>query len=153
MSAGVVLLLHGPNLNLLGDREPEVYGRATLADHEKRVTSLLGAAGFECVAHQSNSEGDIVERVHAARKDTVGMILNSGALTHYSWSLHDALRSYPAPIIEVHLSNPGSREQFLHTSVVAPVAAGTVSGFGGLSYDIAVHALVTLLASARGTSA
>ena len=149
MSAGIVLLLHGPNLNLLGQREPEVYGNATLADHETRVASLLKSAGYECVTHQSNSEGDIVDRIHAARGNTVGMILNSGAFTHYSWALHDALRLYAAPIIEVHLSNPGSREEFRHTSVVAPVAAGTVAGFGGLSYDIAVQALTALLTSPR----
>lgn len=149
MSAGLVLLLHGPNLNLLGQREPQVYGYETLSDHEARVAAQLKVAGFDCLTHQSNSEGDIIDKVHSARGTTVGMIINSGAFTHYSWALHDALRSYSAPIIEVHLSNPSARENFRHTSVVAPLAAGTISGFGALSYDIAVHALVSLLSSDR----
>ncbi|MBM3638462.1 MAG: type II 3-dehydroquinate dehydratase [Actinobacteria bacterium] len=152
MSAGLVLLLHGPNLNLLGQREPQVYGYETLEDHEARVVTQLKTAGFDCQTHQSNSEGDIIDKVHSARGTTVGMIINSGAFTHYSWALHDALRSYSAPIVEVHLSNPSAREDFRHTSVVAPLAAGTISGFGPLSYDIAVQALVSLLSSNRNSN-
>ena len=152
MSTGLVVLLHGPNLNLLGQREPQVYGYETLSDHEARVAEQLKIAGFDCVAHQSNNEGDIVDKVHSVRGTTVGMIINSGAFTHYSWSLHDALRSYSAPIIEVHLSNPSAREDFRHTSVIAPLAAGTISGFGAFGYDLAVHALVSLLSSSRNSN-
>lgn len=146
MSRPVVLLLHGPNLNLLGDREPEIYGTTTLADHVDRVRTLCDDAGFDLEDLQSNAEHELVEAVHAARRRVDAIIVNAGALTHYGWSLHDALASYEGVVIEVHLSNPNAREPWRHTSVVAPVAKGTITGFGGMSYDLAVEAVKRCLA-------
>lgn len=136
-----VLLIHGPNLNLLGTREPEVYGTHTLEDHVKSVEAELARRGARLTAMQSNSEGEIVDAIHQARGTADAIIINPGAFTHYSWAIHDALKSFPGPIIEVHLSNPAARDPFRHTSVVAPVARGTISGFGGAGYLLAVAAL------------
>lgn len=136
-----ILLIHGPNLNLLGTREPGVYGTATLDDHVRTATDAAQAHGASLSAVQSNAEHELVRHVQTAAGLYDAIIINPGALTHYSWSLHDALRSFPGPIIEVHLSNPSARENFRHTSVVAPVATGTISGFGGHGYRLAVDAL------------
>ena len=143
-----VLLLHGPNLNLLGEREPEVYGRATLADHVATAASAAEAQGLEIEAFQSNHEGAVVEAIHAARGRCAAIIVNPGAFTHYAWSLHDALAAFPGPVVEVHLSNPSRREPWRHTSVVAPVAAGSIVGFGGHGYELALAAVARLLAPA-----
>ena len=142
----VVLLLHGPNLNLLGDREPEIYGTTTLADHVGRVRKLCDEAGFDLEDLQSNAEHDLVDAVQRARRRVDAIIINAGALTHYGWSLHDALATYEGVVIEVHLSNPNAREAWRHTSVVAPVAKGTIMGFGGDGYDLAVEAVKRCLA-------
>jgi len=136
-----VLLLHGPNLNLLGEREPHIYGSTTLQQHVDRVRTLCDAAGLDLEDVQSNHEGELVEAVHGARNRCAAIIVNAGALTHYGWSLHDALASYEGVVVEVHLSNPNAREPWRHTSVVAPVAKGTIAGFGGDSYDLAVEAV------------
>ncbi len=136
-----VLMIHGPNLNLLGQREPEVYGSATLADHTKTTKDALAKHGASLQTMQSNSEAQIVDAVHQARGVVDAIIINAGAFTHYSWAIHDALKSFAGPIIEVHLSNPAAREKFRHTSVIAPVALGTIAGFGGLGYELAVQAL------------
>ena len=136
-----ILLIHGPNLNLLGTREPAVYGSATLHDHVNTATEAAKKYGVVVTAVQSNAEHDIVECVQTANGTYDAIIINPGALTHYSWALHDALRSFTGPIIEVHLSNPSARENFRHTSVVAPIAMGTISGFGGAGYQLAVEAL------------
>lgn len=136
-----VLLIHGPNLNLLGTREPEMYGTSTLDDHIATVEAALRARGAKLTAFQSNSEADIVAAIHAARGTIDAIIINPGAFTHYSWAIHDGLKSFPGPIVEVHLSNPAAREPFRHTSVVAPVAIGTIAGFGGNGYELAVAAL------------
>jgi 3-dehydroquinate dehydratase-2 len=141
----VVLLLHGPNLNLLGDREPEIYGTTTLQDHVDRVRKLCDEAGFDLEDLQSNAEHELVDAVQKARKRVAAIIVNAGALTHYGWSLHDALATYDGVVIEVHLSNPNAREAWRHTSVVAPVAKGTIMGFGGDGYDLAVEAVRRLL--------
>jgi len=141
VSRPVVLLLHGPNLNLLGEREPHIYGSTTLQQHVDRVRSLCDAAGFDLEDVQSNSEAGLVDAVHGARNRCAAIIVNAGALTHYGWSLHDALSSYDGVVVEVHLSNPNAREPWRHTSVVAPVARGTIMGFGGDSYDLAVEAV------------
>jgi 3-dehydroquinate dehydratase-2 len=141
-----VVLLSGPNLNLLGQREPEIYGTATLDEHVATFTQILNQFGHEVRHTQSNFEGDLVEAVQEARRDAGALVINPGALTHYSWSLHDALASFDGPIIEVHLSNPALREPFRHQSVVAPVALGTIAGFAGRSYLFAAHAVVTVLA-------
>ncbi len=148
MSAGdrpVVLLLHGPNLNLLGEREPEVYGSETLDDHVQAAREAADAAGLELEHLQSNAEADLVEAIHGARGRCAAIIVNPGALTHYAWSLHDALAAFDGVTVELHLSNPNAREPWRHTSVVAPVATGSISGFGGHGYGLAVDAVRRLL--------
>jgi len=141
----LVLLLSGPNLNLLGDREPAVYGTDTLDDHVATATAAAAARGLKVEHVQSNHEGDLVEAVHAARGRAAAVVVNAGALTHTSWSLHDALAAFDGVVVELHLSNPAAREPFRHTSVVAPVADGLVAGFGGLGYRLAVQAVADLL--------
>ena len=147
MSRPIVLLLSGPNLNLLGSRQPEIYGTATLEDH---VTAAAGAAldaGLDLEHVQSNAEAGLVEAVHGARDRCAAIIVNAGALTHYGWSLHDALAAFDGPVVELHLSNPNAREPWRHTSVVAPVAAGVIMGFGAHGYVLAVEAVARLLAA------
>ena len=139
-----ILVIQGPNLNLLGTREPEVYGTATLADHVAAVVSAAQPHGISVADFQSNSESDLVNAIHTAKGTHDAIIINAGAFTHYSWALHDALRSFPGNIVEVHLSNPGAREDFRHVSVLAGVVNGTISGFGGQGYVLAVQALVHL---------
>jgi 3-dehydroquinate dehydratase-2 len=146
MSLTSLLLIHGPNLNLLGTREPEVYGHATLADHVATVVAAASGHGISVEHVQTNTEGEMVNAIHAAKGTVDAIVINAGAFTHYSWAVHDALKSYPGNIVEVHLSNPGSREQFRHVSVLSPVVNGTISGFGGLGYALAVEALVELAA-------
>jgi len=146
MSSPVVLVVSGPNLNLLGEREPDVYGRATLADHLARATATAGRLGLEVEHVQSNHEGDLIEAVHGARGRAAALVVNAGALTHSSWSLHDALAAFDGIVVELHLSNPAAREPFRHLSVVAPVADGSIAGFGGLGYELAVEAVARLLA-------
>jgi 3-dehydroquinate dehydratase-2 len=140
-----VLVLSGPNLNLLGDREPEIYGTDTIDDHVVAFTKALGGAA-EVEHLQSNHEGELVEAIHGARGRCAAIVINPGAFTHYAWSIHDALAAFEGPIIEVHLSNPNARESWRHTSVVAPVATGTITGFRGGGYVLAAHALKELLA-------
>jgi 3-dehydroquinate dehydratase-2 len=140
-----VLLLSGPNLDLLGQRQPEVYGTATLDDHVARAAAAAQALGLELEHFQSNHEGELVEAIHGARGRCAAIIVNAGALTHYSWSLSDALAAFDGPVVELHLSNPAAREPHRHTSVVAPVSAGVIAGFGGLGYDLAVKAVASLL--------
>jgi 3-dehydroquinate dehydratase II len=140
-----ILLIHGPNLNLLGEREPEVYGRATLEDYVTLVHSRAQAAGLTVSEVQSNSEGVLVDAIHQARNEHDAIIINAGALTHYAWSLHDALAAFAGPIIEVHISQPNAREPWRHTSVIAPAASGSIAGFGMLGYELAVAAVASLL--------
>lgn len=141
----LILLLSGPNLNLLGTREPEVYGTATLADHVGTASAAALQHDLEVEHLQSNHEGELVEAIHAARDRCVGIIINPGAFTHYAWSIHDALAAFEGPVVELHLSNPNAREPWRHTSVVAPVATGSIVGFGGLGYRLAVDALAASL--------
>ena len=143
----VVLLLSGPNLNLLGEREPEVYGKETLEDHVTRAREAAAAHGLELEHLQSNREGDLVEAIHAARGRCAAIVINPGALTHYAWSLHDALAAFDGVVVELHLSNPNAREPWRHTSVVAPVADGSIVGFGGAGYELALLAVSRLLGS------
>lgn len=140
-----VLLINGPNLNLLGEREPEVYGHATLADHVEAARTAAAEAGLDLDHLQSNHEGDIVEAIHRARGRCAAVVINPGAFTHYAWAIHDALASFAGPVIEVHLSNPQSREAWRHTSVVSPVATATIAGLGGMGYVLAVAAVARLL--------
>ncbi len=145
MTAPLVLLLSGPNLNLLGEREPAIYGSATLDEHVAGATQAASGLGLRLEHHQSNHEGELVELVQAARGRAGGIIINPGALTHYGWSLHDALAAFDGPIVELHLSNPEAREPWRRTSVIAPVATGTIAGFGAHGYQLAVAAMGRLL--------
>jgi 3-dehydroquinate dehydratase-2 len=145
-----ILLLSGPNLNLLGSREPLIYGDDTLADHVARATACAGAAGMGLEHLQSNHEGDLVDAVQAARDRHAAVVVNAGAVTHYGWGLHDALAAFDGPVVELHLSNPSRREPWRHTSVVSPVADVVIQGAGGTGYELAVHAVVALLAEREG---
>jgi 3-dehydroquinate dehydratase-2 len=142
-----MLLLSGPNLDLLGEREPDVYGNETLEDHVAAARAAAEAAGYELEHVQSNHEGDLIEAIHGARGRTVAIVINAGALTHTSWALHDALAAYDGVVVELHLSNPAAREPFRHTSTIAPVADGCISGFKGLGYPLAVEAAARLVAA------
>ncbi|MGI8776153.1 MAG: type II 3-dehydroquinate dehydratase [Acidimicrobiales bacterium] len=139
-------MLSGPNLGLLGEREPSIYGTDTLADHVERARRTAESHGLAVEHLQSDHEGVLVEAVHGARGRAAAIVINAAALTHYGWSLHDALAAFDGPVIEVHLSNPEAREPWRHTSVLAPVATGTISGLGGLGYELAVTAVAHLLA-------
>ena len=140
-----VLLLHGPNLNLLGDREPEIYGTATLDDHVVTARKAAAELGLDVEAHQSNHEGELIDLIHAARGRCAAIIINPGAFTHSSWAIHDALAAFDGPIVELHLSNPDAREPWRRTRVVAPVASGSISDFGGVGYELAVRAVAGVL--------
>jgi 3-dehydroquinate dehydratase-2 len=141
----LVLLLSGPNLNLLGEREPAIYGTATLAEHVARAEAAATRHGLEFAHRQSNHEGDLVEAVHGARTTADALVINAGALSHTSWSLHDAVAAFEGPVVELHLSNPAAREPFRLTSVLAPVASGVIAGFGALGYELAIDAAAALL--------
>ncbi|MFN8569567.1 MAG: type II 3-dehydroquinate dehydratase, partial [Kouleothrix sp.] len=136
------LLLHGPNLNMLGRREPAVYGHTTLAQINAALHERAAAAGVTLIDLQSNHEGVLVDFIQAEGWDADGIIINPGALTHYGLSLRDALASLSAPIVEVHLSNVYKREAFRHSSVVAPVAAGQIAGLGWRGYLLALEWLL-----------
>jgi 3-dehydroquinate dehydratase II len=153
MSTGrSILLLSGPNLNLLGEREPAVYGTETLDDHVGNATRIADSLGLSLEHLQSNHEGELVEAVQGARDRCDAIVINAGALSHTSWSLHDALAAFGGVVVELHLSNPAGREPFRHTSVIAPVSDGCIAGFGGLGYQMAVEAVDRLLAErAEGT--
>ncbi len=141
-----VLLLSGPNLNLLGQREPEVYGTATLADHVASAEMVARTHDLVLEHVQSNHEGELIDAIHAARGRCAAVIINAGAFTHYAWGIHDALASFDGPVIELHISNPHRRESWRSTSVVAPVATGVIAGLGGHGYQLAVAAVARLLA-------
>jgi 3-dehydroquinate dehydratase-2 len=143
----LISLLHGPNLNLLGSREPHIYGTSALDDYVKVAQAAAQQQGHEIEAFQSNHEGQLVDAIHAARGRCAAIIINPGALTHYAWSLHDALASFEGPVIELHISNPNAREPWRHTSVVSPVATGTILGLGMHGYELAVAAVAKKLAS------
>lgn len=141
----IVLLLHGPNLNLLGTREPEVYGTATLDDHVATARATAAEFGLEVEDLQSNHEGELIDAIHGARGRCVAVVINPGAFTHSSWAIHDALAAFDGVVVEVHLSNPDAREPWRRTSVVAPVATGSISGFGGTGYELALRAVAARL--------
>jgi 3-dehydroquinate dehydratase II len=143
--APIVLLLSGPNLTLLGERQPEIYGTATLADHVARATATATGLGLELEHFQSDAQVDLVRAVHGARGRAAAIIVNAGAVTHYGWSLHDAIASFEGPVVELHLSNPDAREPFRHTSVLSPVVSGAIVGFGALGYELAVKAVASML--------
>ena len=142
----LVLLLHGPNLNLLGEREPEIYGTETLDDYVAYTKVAADEHDLEIEAHQSNSEGELIDLIHAARGRCAAIIVNPGAFTHYAWAIHDALAAFDGLVVEVHISNPNAREPWRHVSVVAPVATGSIMGFGKHGYELAVRAVAAALA-------
>lgn len=141
----LVLLLSGPNLNLLGEREPAVYGSATLEDHVAVARATADGHGLLLEHMQTNHEGVLVDAIHGARARCAAIVINPGAFTHYAWSIHDALAAFDGPVVELHLSNPNAREPWRHTSVVAPVANGTIAGFGGDGYRLAFDAVARLI--------
>lgn len=142
-----ILVLHGPNLNLLGNREPEIYGHTTLADIDADLVAIAQSSGHEVASMQSNSEGALIDRVQASARDgTVFIVINPGALTHTSVALRDALAAVAIPFIEVHLSNVHAREPFRHRSYLADLAVGVITGFGADSYRLAMTAAVRRLA-------
>ncbi len=145
MNGPLVLLLSGPNLDLLGEREPRTYGTATLDDHVATARKVAEVKGLQLEHTQSNHEGDLVEAVHAARGRCRAIVVNAGALTHYGWAVADALAAFDGVVVELHLSNPNRREPWRHTSVIAPVADGVVAGFGGLGYELAIEAVARML--------
>jgi 3-dehydroquinate dehydratase-2 len=145
VSSKVIHVLHGPNLNLLGTREPEIYGSETLADINARIAAHAGTRGYTIEAHQSNHEGQLVDWLQNANATGAhAVLINAGAYTHTSVAIHDAIRAIKVPVIEVHLSNPHLREEFRHKSFVGMAAKGTVCGFGADSYMVALEAVFRL---------
>ncbi len=140
-----VLVLNGPNINLTGLRETGVYGKQTLEDINLAIRSSAVQLGINCEFYQSNSEGDLIDKIHTVRADYDGCIINAGAYTHYSYAIRDAISAVQKPFIEVHMSNIHAREEFRHTSVIAPVCAGQIAGFGKMSYILALSALKELI--------
>ncbi len=141
----LVLLLSGPNLQLLGEREPEIYGRERLDDHVAAAASAAAGLGLALEHVQSDSEAELVAAIHEARGRCAAIVVNPAAFTHYAWAIHDALAAFAGPIVELHLSNPLRRESWRHTSVVAPVATATIAGLGGAGYRLAIEAVAALL--------
>lgn len=142
-----LLLVNGPNLGILGRREPDVYGTSTLSDIEDAVSEEVAAAGWKVNAIQDDSEGELVRAINSSH-DTVGAIINPGALMIAGWSIRDALASYPRPWIEVHISNVWAREEFRHQSVLAPLASGVIVGLGAVGYRLGARALMSLVRDA-----
>jgi len=143
--AATVFILNGPNLNLLGEREPEIYGRETLADIEAKARAHASSLGLEIDFRQSNHEGAMIDAVHEARGKAAAVIVNAGGLTHTSVALLDALNAFDGTVVEVHLSNIHRREPFRHHSYVAQAAAGSICGFGSHGYLLALDAIHTIL--------
>ena len=142
-------VLNGPNLNLLGHREPEIYGHDTLDDIAARLSDRAAPHGIEVVMGQSNHEGGLVDLIQRARTEASALIINPAAYTHTSVAVHDALRMLRIPIVELHLSNPHAREAFRHHSYVSPVATGIVAGFGAAGYELALDAVLGILTAGR----
>jgi 3-dehydroquinate dehydratase-2 len=145
VSEPIVLLLSGPNLNLLGERQPLIYGSETLDDHLDAARAAAKERGMLVEHLQSNHEGVLIDAIQAARGRCAAIIINAAAFSHYAWGIHDALLCFEGPIIELHISNPHAREEWRHLSVVAPASTGTISGLGGHGYVLAVEAVAKLL--------
>ena len=144
-----ILVLHGPNLNLLGTREPEIYGSTTLDDINEMIAERAAEAGIETAFYQSNHEGDLVDAIQQANHKFDCIIFNAAAFTHYSIAIRDAIAAIDVPVIEVHISNIHQREEFRHTSVLAPVAMGQICGLGVESYLAALEAIIYKLKRAE----
>ena len=140
-----ILIMNGPNLNLLGEREPNIYGNETLNTINDDLDEKARKLGYEPVFFQSNSEGGLIDRLHESRLDCAGVILNAGAYTHYSYAIRDAIAAVRLPCVEVHMSNVHAREEFRHKSVIGPVCAGVIAGFGKHSYLLAVDAVKSII--------
>jgi len=140
-----ILILHGPNLNLLGLREPDIYGNLTLAEIDQKLAALGGELGFEIRTGQTNHEGALIDALHEARAWAAGIIINPGGYTHTSVALRDAIAAIGLPVVEVHLSNIYAREEFRRHSLISPVCMGTIAGFGWHSYALALRALAEKL--------
>ncbi|WP_411677661.1 type II 3-dehydroquinate dehydratase [Caproicibacter sp.] len=140
-----ILILLGPNLNMVGVREKGVYGDETSESINRQIEEYAKSLGYECDIFQSNHEGELIDRIHAARNVYDGVVINAGALTHYSYALRDAIASVRIPFIEVHMSNIYAREEFRHKSVISGVCAGQIAGFGKNSYFLALQALHDLI--------
>jgi len=140
-----IYILNGPNLNLLGQREPEIYGHQTLADIENDCRTTAKSAGYKIEFRQTNIEGEIVDQIQEAGKKGAGLVINPAAYTHSSVAIHDALKGVEVPSIEVHLSQPAKRESFRQRSFVSEAVVGTISGFGANSYNLGLQALINLL--------
>lgn len=144
-----IYVLNGPNLNLLGEREPAIYGTATLSDLETLSQDTATQLGATVIFRQSNHEGELVDWVQEARRQAGAVVINAGGYTHTSVALRDALKVLTIPVVEVHLSNPGNREDFRHKSLVSPAASGVIAGFGPLGYRLAIEAAVALAAKKK----
>ena len=140
-----ILIIHGPNLNLLGEREPGIYGDQSYTALNQMITNHVENLGYECEIFQSNHEGAIIDRLHQARLDSLGVVLNAGAYTHYCYAIRDAIATIKIPVIEVHISNVHNREEFRKTSVIASVCKGSISGFGRDSYILGITGLIRML--------
>ncbi len=140
-----ILIINGPNLNMLGRREPEIYGSQTLGDINASVSAHAAEMGFKCDFFQSNSEGEIVSAVQSVLQDYDGAVINAGAYTHYSYAIRDAVALTEKPFVEVHMSNVFAREEFRHHSCLSPVCRGVICGFGAGVYTLAVDALAQIL--------
>lgn len=140
-----ILVLNGPNLNLVGQREPGVYGTESYASICEAIRTRAEALGMQADCDQTNSEGGLIDRLHAARGVYDGIVLNAGAYTHYSYAIRDAIAAIQLPVVEVHMSNIHAREEFRHTSVIAPVCRGQIAGFGADSYMLALQAMQGIL--------
>ena len=138
--------MHGPNLNLLGEREPGIYGDTNFETLNQHLVQYAEELGMQAEIFQSNHEGALIDKLHESRKEFFGVVLNAGAYTHYSYAISDAIKAIKIPVIEVHISNIFARDAFRSNSVIAPVCAGSISGFGLLSYDLAVKALAEMKA-------
>ena len=144
--ARTILLLSGPNLNLLGEREPHIYGTTTLADLVDIATEAAAEHGYELEHLQSSREGDLVEAIHGARNRCAAIVLNAGAFTHYSFALADALATFSGVKVELHISNPEAREHWRHESVIAPYVTASIAGFGAAGYRLAVEGAIAKVA-------
>ena len=149
MAPSAVLVLHGPNLNLLGEREPEIYGRMSLAELDHHLGAIGEGLGLEVRCRQSNVEGELIEALHAASAWAAGVVFNPGGYSHTSVALRDAVAAIRLPVVEVHLSNIHAREAFRRRSLIAPVCIGVISGFGPLSYELALRAIRDRLSAAE----